>query len=334
MNIAVLLGGISPERNVSIVGGKAVAFALRERGHSVVLLDPSRGADALITEHILTESASDLVSEKALSISKRELINSMDCLALDKVDIVFSVLHGNNGEDGIMQALLEARGVHYTGSKVLASALAMDKNASKVMFSAAGIQTPAWTLLHPVDYDNIELLKETMEELRGDIVVKPNDQGSTVGLTIVHNDLEAFHRAVQFAGEFSKSVLVEQFIEGRELTVAILGDTALPIIEIIPEGGFYDYEHKYTKGKTQYICPADVTEDVKEFVSNLAITAHKILGCTAYSRVDFRLDEDNVPFCLEVNTIPGFSATSLVPMAAAAAGIEFGELCERIIELS
>ena len=333
MNIAVLLGGISPERNVSIVGGKAVANALIERGHSVVLIDPSRGADALVTEHILNVSASEKVSDAALSVSKRELINSMNSMAFDKVDIVFTVLHGNNGEDGIMQALLEARGVPYTGSKVLASALAMDKNASKVMFSAAGIQTPAWTLIHPNDYDNLALLKETMEDLRGHIVIKPNDQGSTVGLTIVQNDLEAFHQAVLYAGQFSKSVLVEQFIEGRELTVAVLGDEALPVIEIVPEGGFYDYEHKYTKGKTNYICPADIPEDVAEFVSNLAITAHKILGCTAYSRVDFRLDEDNVPFCLEVNTIPGFSATSLVPMAAAAAGIEFGELCERIIEL-
>ncbi|MBS1536699.1 MAG: D-alanine--D-alanine ligase [Bacteroidetes bacterium] len=334
MNIAVLLGGISPERNVSIAGGKAVASALRERGHSVVLIDPSRGADALVSEHILTVPANEQVSEDILSISKRELLNSMNSLAFDKIDIAFSLLHGNNGEDGLMQALLEARGVPYTGSKVLASALAMDKNASKIMFSAAGIQTPAWAHFFPKDYDNIELLSETMEELRGNIVVKPNDQGSTVGLTIVHNDIDAFHKAVLFAGQFSKSVLVEQFIEGRELTVAVLGEEALPIIEIVPDGGFYDYEHKYTKGKTQYICPAEISEDVADFVSNLSVTAHKILGCTAYSRVDFRIDEDNVPFCLEVNTIPGFTSTSLVPMAAAAAGIEFGELCERIIELS
>ncbi|MBK9247066.1 MAG: D-alanine--D-alanine ligase [Ignavibacteria bacterium] len=334
MNIAVLLGGISAERNVSIAGGKAIANALTTRGHTVTLIDPSRGADAVVTASMLTELASEQVSDIILATSKRELINCVNLSIFDSIDVAFTVLHGTAGEDGIMQALLEARGVKYTGSKVLASALAMDKAASKVMFSAAGVQTPLWSVLRGEQLDDTEHLREILDEMRGIVVVKPNDQGSTVGMSIIDNDLDHFHSAVHLAAKFSNTVLVEQFIEGRELTVAVVGDEALPIIEIVPEGGFYDYEHKYTKGMTRYICPAELSEDIVDFVQNLALTAHKILGCTAYSRVDFRLDEDNVPFCLEVNTLPGFTETSLVPMAAAAAGIEFGELCERIIELS
>lgn len=334
MNIAVLLGGISPERNVSIAGGKAIANALTARGHSVTLIDPSRGAHAVVTADMLTALASEQVSDEILATPKRELINCVNLPIFDSIDVAFTVLHGTGGEDGIMQALLEARGVKYTGSKVLASALAMDKAASKVMFSAAGVQTPLWAVLRGEQFDDTDHLREILEEMRGMIVVKPNDQGSTVGMSIIDNDLDHFQRAVHLAAKYSSTVLVEQFIEGRELTVAVVGDDALPIIEIVPEGGFYDYEHKYTKGMTRYICPAELSEDIVEFVQNLAVTAHRILGCTAYSRVDFRLDEDNVPFCLEVNTLPGFTETSLVPMAAAAAGIEFGELCERIIELS
>jgi D-alanine-D-alanine ligase len=154
-------------------------------------------------------------------------------------------------------------------------------------------------------------------------------------MSILHRpNIESLQKALEEAGQFADVILIESYIEGRELTVAVLGDEALPIIEIVPEGGFYDYKHKYTKGETQYHCPADLTDDIAEFVQNLAVSAHKVLGCTAYSRVDFRLDEENVPYCLEVNTIPGFSATSLVPMAAREHGIEFPELCERIIELS
>ena len=154
-------------------------------------------------------------------------------------------------------------------------------------------------------------------------------------MTILHRpNVESLQKALEEAGQYADTILIEAYIEGRELTVAVLGDEALPIIEIVPEGGFYDYKHKYTKGETQYHCPADLSDDITEFVQNLAISAHKVLGCTAYSRVDFRLDEENVPYCLEVNTIPGFSATSLVPMAAKEHGIEFPELCERIIELS
>lgn len=334
MRIAVLAGGISPERNVSLAGGKAAAAALRERGHSVVFLDPALGAEAVLDDTTLYVSAAHFPGDELARFSTRNLLDCIQLPVFDSVDCAFLLTHGKNGEDGVLQALLQARGVRYTGSKVMSSALAMDKIASKLIFSAIGVTTPPWAVVRAGETDDSEHLEHILDELRGNVVVKPNDQGSTVGMSIVRNDLEDLRRAVELAARYSDAVLIEQCIEGRELTVAILGREALPVLEIEPEGGFYDYEHKYTKGKTLYHCPADIYAETADFVSELAMTAHRALGCAAYSRVDFRLDEENVPYCLEVNTIPGFTATSLVPMAAQARGISFGELCERIIELS
>lgn len=334
MRIAVLAGGISPERNVSLAGGKAVASALRSRGHSVAFLDPALGAHAELDDAFLEVSASHFPGEELARYPTRNLIECVQLPLFDHLDAAFIMLHGKNGEDGVMQALLQARGVRYTGSKVMASALAMDKLASKLIFSAVGVTTPPWATVRPGELNDMDHLEHILDELRGNVVVKPNDQGSTVGMSIVRDNMDDFHKAVLLAAEYSDTVLVEQCIEGRELTVAILGTEALPVLEIVPEGGFYDYEHKYTKGKTEYYCPADIFPELADFIGDLAITAHRALGCAGYSRVDFRLDEDNVPFCLEVNTIPGFTATSLVPMAAKARGIEFGELCEKIVELA
>jgi D-alanine-D-alanine ligase len=338
MNIAVICGGISPERNVSLAGGLAAAKALAERGHTIRMIDPAMGAgECILNPATLQVNASQMPEKEILERPKRLLIDCVQSAAFDGIDMAFLLLHGTNGEDGIFQALLEARGIRYTGSKVMASALAMNKSASKVMFSAMGINTPAWTAMigsrgHFTDFP---MLEEIISEFPGSLVIKPNDQGSTVGMTILHKPTpETLSQALQAAGIYSDLVLVESYIAGREITVAVLGDTPLPIIEIEPQGGFYDYTRKYTRGQTLYHCPAELDGDITDFVQNLALSAHRALGCTAYSRVDFRLDEENVPYCLEVNTIPGFSATSLVPMAAAAAGIEFGELCEKIMELS
>lgn len=334
MKIAVLLGGISPERNVSIAGGRAVGEALLRRGHSVFLVDPARGADWGIDPESISVSAAQFPAETDLGASRQRLLECVQSPLFNDIDMAFVLLHGKNGEDGIMQALLEARGVRYTGSKVLASALAMDKARSKMMFASAGITTPEWSAVYPNNYENIPFLQDVLHELGGKVIVKPNDGGSTVGMSIVKNDVDDFSQALKMAGKYAPFALVERFIEGRELTVAIIGDTALPIIEIAPEGGFYDYERKYDKGKTEYFCPADLSDDIRDFTQNLALTAHRVLDCTAYSRVDFRLDEDNVPWCLEVNTVPGFTQTSLVPMAAEAAGLGFEELCEKILQLS
>lgn len=337
MNIAVICGGISPERNVSLVGGLAATNALESLGHSVKIIDPAFGADCIRSKADIDIDPSVLPGADVLSLPKSRLLECVMSSAFEGIDIAFLLIHGTNGEDGIFQAMLEARGIRYTGSKVLASALAMDKVASKMMMSSMNIMTPPWAIAVKSrgDFNDMDTLQEIITDLAGSLVIKPNNQGSTVGMTILHKpDVDSLRKALEEAGNYADVILIELFIEGRELTVAVLGDEALPVIEIEPEGGFYDYKHKYTKGETRYHCPADLSDDVTEFVQNLAVSAHKVLGCTAYSRVDFRLDEENVPYCLEVNTIPGFSATSLVPMAAKVHGIEFPELCERIIELS
>lgn len=334
MNIAVLLGGISTERNVSIASGKAVGQALSERGHTISFIDPSLGHNCIIQANDLISVANETVAQEYLNLSPRVLLECVQSPAFDTIDIAFSLLHGKCGEDGIMQALLEARGVRYAGSKVMASALAMDKVRTKLILSAAGVQSPEWSVLYPQQFNDYERIEHIMNDLGGTIVIKPNTNGSSVGLSIVDNDIDHAIKAVQLASQYDSTILIERYIAGREVTVAVLGDQAFPVIEIVPEQGWYDYQNKYTKGNTQYYCPADITNDERDFLQNLAVTAHRIVGCTAYSRIDFRLDEDGVPWCLEVNTIPGFTETSLVPMAAQSIGISYGELCERIIALS
>ena len=336
MNIAVLLGGISPERNISFLSGRAAVFALRERGHSVIALDPSRGVHAIVSDDELRAATAVEVTETELAgFSPLKMMECFTSALFDGIDLVFILLHGRFGEDGYVQSLLDLRGLPYTGSTMLASAAAMDKGLSKMLFQVAGIPTPFWVSVRPDQADDTDLLAEVRKEINGPMVVKPNDQGSTVGMTILQQATdEELSAAIRLAGQFTELILVERYIPGRELTVAVLGNTSLPIIEIVPKDGYYDYANKYTQGKTEYFCPAELSEEVQNHVQNLAIAAHNILGCRAYSRVDFRLTEDNMPYCLEVNTIPGFTETSLVPMAARAAGIEFGDLCEEIIALS
>ncbi len=336
MNIAVLLGGISPERNISFLSGRAAVFALRERGHSVIALDPSRGVHAIVSDdELLAATAVEVTETELAGFSPLKMMECFTSALFDGIDLVFILLHGRFGEDGYVQSLLDLRGIPYTGSTMLASAAAMDKGLSKMLFQVAGIPTPFWVSVRPDQADDTDLLAEVRKEINGPMVVKPNDQGSTVGMTILQQATdEELSAAIRLAGQFTELILVERYIPGRELTVAVLGNTSLPIIEIVPKDGYYDYANKYTQGKTEYFCPAELSEEVQNHVQNLAIAAHNILGCRAYSRVDFRLTEDNMPYCLEVNTIPGFTETSLVPMAARAAGIEFGDLCEEIIALS
>lgn len=332
MNIVVLLGGISPERNISLLSGRAAVKALRGLGHSVSAIDPSRGANGLLSDDELAAATPRAITDAELAaFAPSALVECVQSPLFDNVDVVFITLHGKYGEDGYVQSLLDMRGIPYTGSSMLASAMAMDKITSKMLFSVAGIPTPHWVTLMPEQADDEDALDAVRSEIPGTLVVKPNDQGSTVGMTIV-SDGDDLAAAVRLAGKYSRHVLIEQFIPGRELTVAVLGTDALPVIEIAPKEGFYDYENKYTKGKTEYHCPAEVSEDVAEHVQNLAVAAHGVLGCHGYSRVDFRLTDDNLPFCLEVNTIPGFTETSLVPMAAKQAGLSFEALCEELIQ--
>lgn len=327
------MGGISPERSISLLSGRAVVNALRERGHEVVAIDPARGAAGLLTNSDLASLSSEPPSEDFLrSLSPWALVECIGSRLLDGVEVVFPVLHGPYGEDGRIQTLLELRGLPYVGSQALASALATDKHTAKLLFVAAGIPTPRWIALSREQLSEEATLKEIRAELGAHLVVKPNDQGSTLGMSFLHDPtLDELAAAVAEAARYSELVLVERYIAGRELTVGILAEEPLPVLEIVPDGGVYDYEHKYTPGKTQYLCPAELPEDIAEFTQTLALSAHRILGCRHFSRVDFRLDQDGQPFCLEVNTIPGMTPLSLLPKAAHVAGIPFPELCERLL---
>lgn len=342
MNIILITGGPSAEREVSIASGKSILNALRESGHTVKVIDPVNGIRMLPEDEVFGDS----LSKNSPSLSKLKEIhktsgrNILDCInseLFDDTDLVFLGVHGKFGEDGKIQSLLEFREIKYTGSGVLASALAMDKDISKKILKAAGIKTPAWLALSKTEsFDIGKLNREISNTIGYPCVVKPNDEGSTVGLTIVQPDVEDVQliNSVELAFEYSHKILFEQFIKGRELTVPVIGNEAFPVIEIKPKDGFYDYEHKYTKGMTEYFCPADLPEDVAKFAQETALKAHNILGCSVYSRIDFILNDKNELYCLEVNTLPGMTDTSLVPKSAVAKGLSFRELIDKIIELS
>ncbi len=340
MNIIVLTGGTSAERNVALASGQAISKALRESGHKVKVVDPLFGSDQPAEHEIFTGHASigkDFPSAAKLNgYSNKKVIECINSSLFDKTDVVFLGLHGKFGEDGRMQSLLELRGVKYTGSGVTSSAMAMDKNISKIIFEHYNIPTPKWFMLEKEDKTPLRIDERIKKEFGYPAVIKPNDEGSTVGLSIVQPDVEdsQLGAAINSAFNFSDKIMAEEFIDGRELTVAILGNEALPVVEIKPKDGFYDYEHKYTKGKTEYFCPAEIPGKLCDELKEKSLLAHNVLGCKAYSRVDFRLNSRGEYYCLEVNTLPGMTELSLVPKAAKAANISFAELLNKIIELS
>jgi D-alanine-D-alanine ligase len=332
LKIALICGGISPEREVSLASGKKITQALRQRGHTVAVIDPAAGHDQPDEDELFSFSIkSEPPSKNGIrSEGSRKYLDAVNIAVPDDTEAVFIALHGTWGEDGRIQALLEFRGIPYTGSGVLASALAMDKIVTKKLFHDAGVPTPVWTSIAVADPD-INALKGRINEKFGyPAVVKPPDQGSTVGLTIVSNESDLEH-AVDVAFRFSGNVLVESYIPGRELTVSILEGRALPIIEIRPKQGFYDYHNKYTPGRTDYLVPAPVDEEFGKRLQAIAVHAFSVLGCKGFGRVDFRYNDAGQVFCLEVNTIPGMTDTSLVPKAALADGISYEDLCERIV---
>jgi D-alanine-D-alanine ligase len=334
MKIAVLMGGRSSEREISLRTGRGVAQALRNLGHEVAAIDAANGRLLPAGE----EERAALPAESLEPAGETALARPE---TLAGAEVVFIALHGAAGENGTMQALLDLAGKTYTGSGMLASALAMNKAVSKRLFVQGGIPTPRWRLLSP---GQTAASLDTAELGGFPLVVKPNEEGSSVGLTIVRElgELPAavqraaaapMHATGDSAGGLGE-VMVEEYIEGRELTVAVLGDQSLPVVEIRPKSGLYDYESKYTAGKSEYFCPADLPEAVATRVRALGVQAAQVLGCRGVSRADFRLAADGVAYCLEVNTVPGLTPTSLVPMAARAQGLSYDQLVQRMIDLA
>lgn len=288
--IAVLMGGPGEEKDVSLKSGEAIKKALNHNGYDV-------------TSIILDAKLEKLVKE------------------LLSVDLVFLGLHGNIGENGTIQGFLDALGIIYTGSGPLSSAICMDKNISKIIAKNNGIMTPKWKLCDTVIDD---------AKMNYPVIVKPNGQGSTVGLQIAHNEIE-LKPALEYAFNYDNSVLVEEYIKGRELTVMLIDGKAQPVCEIIPSHEFYDYECKYTAGMSKYICPAEIDDNISNYVKKISENLFDLLKCENYSRADFRMDDENKFWFLEMNTLPGMTDTSLAPISALAAGISFNELIDKIV---
>lgn len=338
MYIAVICGGLSVERDVSISSGTGAARALRARGHKVALVDLFLGNPLAVSDPrgAFTSDAGDSV------YSVRETEPDLDKIRAQRggdgligpgvieicraADIAFLALHGAEGENGKLQACLDLYGVPYTGSGYLGSALAMDKELSKILFRDSGIPTPPGVTLRRGG--------AVPESIGFPCVVKPCSGGSSVGTSIV-TEPEKLSAALDEAFLCDEAVLVEKYIRARELTVGVMDGHAMAVIEIIPKTGFYDYKNKYQAGLTEEICPAPISAEDTERVQRLAERVYKALHLEAYGRVDFLMDKtDGELYCLEANTLPGMTPTSLIPQMAAAEGMDYGELCEKIIEVS
>jgi D-alanine-D-alanine ligase len=326
MRVTVLTGGTSAERDVAIASAVQVIGALRSRGHEVAVVDTARGYIPEAEERALLSGSVGIAPppiDQLRDLEQGLLLSGLGNLpAVRKADVLFLALHGGRGEDGTLQTLLEMVGVPYTGSGRLGSAMAMDKDVSKRLFRFAGVPTADWVMA-PADAGLVD------REFGLPVVVKPSKQGSTVGLTVVKR-IEDFDGAVDLARRYDDEVMVERFVPGRELTVGVLEGKSLAVGEIIPRHEIFDYECKYTPGMSQEIFPADLPAPVAAECGRLGVLAHHALKLGGYSRVDFRLTPAGELFCLEVNTLPGMTATSLLPQSARAAGIEFPDLCERI----
>lgn len=338
MKIAVLAGGLSTERDVSLVTGRDVYKALKERGHKVVLIDVYLGtdgdpdtvfeSDTDWTKNIVKvgESVPDIDSIKKLREDGGRSFFGPNVLEICKrADIVFNALHGASGENGKLQAVLDLFGIKYTGTGYMSSAIAMDKAVSKTLFKMYGVNVPECVMLRSAD--------DEYRPASYPAVVKICNGGSSVGVYIAKNENE-YESAVKDAFRYESRVIVEQYIKGREFTCCVIEGRALPIVEIAPKSGFYDYKNKYQAGSTIETCPAEVDADVTAKIQAEAVKAYNALGIKAYARIDFLMNSDNEVFCLEANTLPGMTPTSLIPQEAAAEGMSYGELCEKIIEVS
>lgn len=323
--VAVLTGGSTPERDVAFAGAAQVVAALRDLGYEVAVVDTTSGElDRADEARVLRPAVGSTPPsrDELARLRAAELGPALVALpAVRHADLVFPVLHGRQGEGGELQALLELAGIPYAGSGPLGSAMALDKDVAKRLFRAAGIPTPDWVMWPAPPHD--------VAALGLPVVVKPSKVGSTVGLTVVER-ADQLPAAVAEARSYDDEVMVERFVPGREYTVGVLGDRALAVGEIIPQHAVFDYECKYTPGMTREIFPAEIPNALAGRLRDLALAAHNALKLRDFSRADFRVTAAGEPSCLEVNTLPGLTGTSLLPQSAAAVGIGFPALCDAI----
>ncbi|NLO46969.1 MAG: D-alanine--D-alanine ligase [Clostridiales bacterium] len=339
MNIIVLCGGLSAERDVSIASGSLAAAALRRLGHRVVLIDLYFGYRGLYEkpEDIFNaepddrfmavgEEAPDLQAIKAARAQQNDSRMGDNIIEICRAaDIVFMGLHGEDGEDGKVQATFDMAGIKYTGTGHLGSVLAMNKGIAKQLFAQNGILTPCGITVNKNE--------KPYADIGFPCVVKPLSGGSSVGTSIVFSE-EEYEKALETAFIYEDNAIVEQYIKGRECDVGVLNKKALPVIEICPKSGFYDYKNKYQSGLTDEYCPADLPPDIAAELQRTAERVFEVLMFNVYGRMDFIVDDDGKVWCLEGNTLPGLTPTSLLPQEAAAVGISYDRLCEIIVNLS
>ena len=339
MNVVVLAGGISTERDVSLVSGKMIYNALKKNGHNAILLDVYLGTGETDVENIFTlekdwageinpvqDENPDIEKIKALRPDGDKQFFGPNVITIcQKADIVFMALHGENGENGKIQACFDLMGITYTGTDYISSAVAMDKALSKELFAVYGVPTPK----------GIRLKKGATEseKVPYPCIVKACKGGSSVGVCIANNDKE-YEEAKKEAFRYDDEVVIEQYIKGREFSVGVLQGKALPVIEIAPLQGFYDYKNKYQAGSAIETCPANISKEKTEEMQKAAETVFKALRLKNYARMDFMMSESEEIFCLEANTLPGMTPTSLLPQEAAAIGISFEQLCEKLMQFS
>lgn len=345
MDIVVLAGGLSPERDVSFVSGSKIAEALRSKGHRVILLDVFMGCgkegddltdaferteDFSVSVSGISTAAPDLEKVKASREDQSDCFFGPNVIPLCRMaDVVFLGLHGKCGEDGRLQAAFDLYGIKYTGSGYLSSAICMDKSTTKVFLREGNVPVPEGITIHKGE-DAEGLIRS---KLRPPYVIKPLCGGSSIGVSIVR-EVSELPAALKEAFRWEDEMIVEEYIEGREFSICVLEGKALPIIEIAPISGFYDYKNKYQAGSTVETCPANLPLKKTEEMQRYAEAAARVLGLDTYSRMDFLMKADGSIYCLEANTLPGMTPTSLIPQEAAVIGIDFPELCEKLIAIS
>lgn len=345
MNIVVLAGGLSTERDVSFKSGDMIATALRQNGHKTILIDVfmgysdkeedltnvfDRSREVSIRVGDIPTDAPDILAIKRSRADQSDNFFGPNVIRMCQMaDIVFIALHGENGEDGRIQAAFDLLGIKYTGNDYISSAIAMDKGMTKEFLRGYDVPFPGGFSIKKQ-----ERYSETYNDSpRFPCVVKPSCGGSSIGVSIVNNAME-YEYALDEAFRWENEVVVEDYIEGREFSVGVIEGVALPVIEIIPKTGFYDYKNKYAKGAAEEVCPANIPDEISSMMQLYAERVAAGLGIETYSRMDFILDKNNDIYCLEANTLPGMTPTSLLPQEAACIGIDYGDLCEEIIKIS